>query len=323
MSKAAELIKGILAGERRSLAKAITAIESSRTEDVYLSEEILNAVSSNEFKSIRIGISGVPGAGKSTFIEAFGMYVISLGHKVAVLAVDPTSPISGGSILGDKTRMAELAQSDLAFIRPSPTGGNLGGVARKTKDAITLCEAAGYDVIIVETVGVGQSEIAVADMTDIFLLLLLANAGDELQGIKKGIMEMADIVIINKADGSNKVAAELARKEFQNAINLFKHKLDYWNAPVLTISSLQKIGIDTIWDQVIHFKEVSGKHITKKREEQNEKWLWTYVQDRISRELQSLKENDINVKETEKNFKESKISLRKAVEQILGEYKKL
>ncbi|MBP7281042.1 MAG: methylmalonyl Co-A mutase-associated GTPase MeaB [Leptospiraceae bacterium] len=317
-----ELVQGILEGNRRALAKSITLVESSREEDAKLADEILSGISKKHTSSIRIGISGVPGAGKSTFIEAFGMYVISQGKKVAVLAVDPTSPITGGSILGDKTRMPELTQSMNAFIRPSPTSGNLGGVTRKTKDTILLCEAAGYEVIIVETVGVGQSEVAVADMTDIFLLLLLAGAGDELQGIKKGIMEMADLILINKADGANKINAENARHEFENALRLFKPKYKYWTSPVLTISSLLKIGIPEVWEKIQNFVTASGGQITINRKTQYDKWLWSYLQNKIYYEIQHLKENNPLISKLQNDVKENRISIRTAVESILQEYKK-
>lgn len=317
-----ELIQGILEGNRRALAKSITLIESSRESDTKLADEIIAGVSTKHISSIRIGISGVPGAGKSTFIEAFGMYVISLGKKVAVLAVDPTSPITGGSILGDKTRMPELTQSINAFIRPSPSSGNLGGVTRKTKDTILLCEAAGYEVIIVETVGVGQSEVAVADMTDIFLLLLLAGAGDELQGIKKGIMEMADIILINKADGNNKINAENARHEFENALRLFKPKYKYWTSPVITISSLLKQGIPDVWGKIQNFISASGEELIVNRKIQYEKWLWSYLQNKIYYEIQHLKESNLQVLKLQEDVKENRISIRMAVESILHEYKK-
>ncbi len=317
-----ELIQGVLAGNRRALAKSITLVESSLSEDAKTADEILYGITGKSTSSIRIGISGVPGAGKSTFIEAFGMYVISQGKKVAVLAVDPTSPITGGSILGDKTRMPELTQSMNAFIRPSPTSGNLGGVTRKTKDTILLCEAAGYDVIIVETVGVGQSEVAVADMTDIFLLLLLAGAGDELQGIKKGIMEMADIILINKADGANKINAENARHEFENALRLFKPKYKYWNSPVITISSLLKIGITNVWEKIQDFISASGEQITINRKTQYDKWLWSHLQNQIYYDIQNLKENNPLILKLQEDVKENKISIRTAVNSILQEYKK-
>ncbi|HMZ64002.1 MAG TPA: methylmalonyl Co-A mutase-associated GTPase MeaB [Leptospiraceae bacterium] len=317
-----ELIKGILEGNRRALAKSITLVESSRFEDAKLSDEVLSGVAGHSTKSIRIGISGVPGAGKSTFIEAFGMHVISQGKKVAVLAVDPTSPITGGSILGDKTRMPELTQSENAFIRPSPTSGNLGGVARKTKDTILLCEAAGYEVIIVETVGVGQSEVAVFDMTDIFLLLLLAGAGDELQGIKKGIMEMADIILINKADGSNTINAENAKHEFENALRLFKPKNSFWKSPVLTVSSLLKTGIPTVWETIQNFIDASGEQMSINRKSQYDKWLWSYLQNQIYYELQTLKEKNPKIKKIEEDVRDNRLSIRTATHTILEEYKK-
>lgn len=321
MSDIKNLIEDLLAGNRRALAKTITIIESSRKEDYKLADEILLAIKDKKTNSIRIGISGVPGVGKSTFIEAFGMYLISIGKKVAVLAVDPTSPITGGSILGDKTRMTELTASYSAFIRPSPSSGSLGGVARKTRDTIILCEKAGYDVILVETVGVGQSEVAVESMTDFFLLLLLANAGDELQGIKKGIMEMADLILINKADGDNKIKAENARTEFENAIKLFKPKYKHWNAKVQTVSSLEKTKIELVWQTMQEFVNCSEEIILENRKKQNQNWLWSSVRDQFERELIELKNSNLEIESIEKKYLRDEVSLRTASSKILEKYK--
>src|SRR5690554_774688 len=227
-----KIISGINAGKLRALAKGITLIESRKTEHIQQATQVLEALLPHTGNALRIGISGVPGVGKSTFIEAFGLHLLQQGFKVAVLAVDPSSQISGGSILGDKTRMEQLAREENAFIRPSPAGETLGGVARKTRETMLLCEAAGYDIIIVETVGVGQSEIAVAAMVDVFILMQLAGAGDELQGIKKGVMEIADAIVINKADGNNKAAAELARQQYVNALHIMRPKSPNWTVPV-------------------------------------------------------------------------------------------
>jgi LAO/AO transport system kinase len=241
-----ELTEGIRAGERRALARGITLIESTHPEDAADAREILRELLPETGKSKRIGITGVPGVGKSTFIEAFGLFLIGEGHRVAVLAVDPSSPFSGGSILGDKTRMEKLGRCDEAYIRPSPTGGNLGGVSRKTREAILLCEAAGYDIVLVETVGVGQSEYEVASMTDLFLVMLLPNAGDALQGIKRGILELADLLVVNKADGETLKMAAHARGEFEQALHMIAPKYSALPAPVMQCSALQQTGLTEI-----------------------------------------------------------------------------
>ncbi|WP_136807092.1 methylmalonyl Co-A mutase-associated GTPase MeaB [Desulfosediminicola flagellatus] len=243
-------IDGILDGNRLMLARTITLIESILPVHQEAARTIIDKILPKTGNSVRLGITGVPGAGKSTFIESFGTMLTAMGHKVAVLAIDPSSTRSGGSILGDKTRMEKLSVDPNAFIRPSPSGGNLGGVARKTREAMLACEAAGFDVIIVETVGVGQSETTVASMVDFFMVLMIAGAGDELQGIKKGVLEVADAIVINKSDGDNIVRAEAAQKEYQAALHLLMPRSPHWNPPVLTCSSLRAIGLDNIWDTV-------------------------------------------------------------------------
>lgn len=281
-----KIISGISEGKLRALAKGITLIESRKTEHIQQATEVLETLLPRTGNSLRIGISGVPGVGKSTFIEAFGLSLLRQGHKVAVLAVDPSSQISGGSILGDKTRMEQLAREENAFIRPSPAGETLGGVARKTRETMLLCEAAGYDIIIVETVGVGQSEIAVAAMVDVFVLMQLAGAGDELQGIKKGVMEIADAIVINKADGSNMAAAELARQQYSNALHIMRPKSPNWSVPVLTCSALKDIGIDNVWETLEEYRtcmRASGEFEEKRRQQARE-WMWTLLQDDL-REL--------------------------------------
>src|SRR5210317_1087126 len=255
MIKLQDIADGVRAGNVRALAKAITLIESRNLDHSLAATTLLDELLPDTGNSIRIGISGVPGAGKSTFIEALGMSLLSQGHKVAVLAVDPSSQISGGSILGDKTRMEELSRQANAFIRPSPSSGTLGGVARKTRETMLACEAAGFDVIIVETVGVGQSETTVASMVDFFLVLMLAGAGDELQGIKKGILELADAIAINKADGDNVENAKRAVKAYETALSLLNPSSPSWKAPVLTCSALEMIGIEDIWNVVLDHKE--------------------------------------------------------------------
>ncbi|MFN4122958.1 MAG: methylmalonyl Co-A mutase-associated GTPase MeaB [Flavobacteriales bacterium] len=265
----------ILSGERLALSKAITLIESTREEDRKAADKLLNELIGHSGKSIRIGISGVPGVGKSTFIEALGMTLINKGHKVAVLAVDPSSNQGKGSILGDKTRMSELSAQKNAFIRPSPSSGSLGGVAAKTRESIVLCEAAGFDVIIVETVGVGQSEIAVSGMVDFFLLLMLAGAGDELQGIKRGIMEIADLIVVNKADGDNVAAANAARQAYARALQLFSVKDSGWTPAVLTCSAIEQKGLDAILTQIEQFKIFVSANgfFTQNRKKQEIEWF--------------------------------------------------
>ncbi len=280
-------IAALRAGNRRALAKAITLIESRRDDHRLQAQDILEAVLPCTGNSVRIGITGVPGVGKSTFIEAFGLYLLGLGKKVAVLAVDPSSPVAGGSILGDKTRMEELSRRDEAFIRPSPSEGALGGVAHKTRETMLLCEAAGYDVIIVETVGVGQSEYEVASMVDFFLVLMLPNAGDELQGIKRGIMELADGIVVNKADGDGAVFAEQTRQHYQNALQLLKHP-DYWQPRVVCCSALQHAAIDSVWAMISDYcvaSEAAGE-FAGKRAGQNVEWMKKLLHEMIDLRLQ-------------------------------------
>ena len=274
------LVEGVLAGRRRALAKAITLVESTRADHRQRAQTVLAALLPATGRSIRIGISGVPGVGKSTFIEALGMYLIAQQHRVAVLAVDPSSSVTGGSILGDKTRMELLSQRTEAFIRPSPSGGSLGGVAAKTREALLLCEAAGYDIIIVETVGVGQSETAVAGMTDCFVLLQLPNAGDDLQAIKKGIMELADVVVFNKAD-IDPTAAQAAASQMRSALGMLKSASPAWRPPVLTLSAMRKDGLDGFWDTISRFREAltaSGDFAARRRHQALD-WMWQQIND--------------------------------------------
>lgn len=246
-----DLAAGLVAGDRRALARAVTLVESSRDDDRARAVELLAAVHPHAGGTHRIGISGPPGAGKSTFVEALGIHLLSAGHRVAVLAVDPTSTRSGGSILGDKTRMAELARRPEAYIRPSPSGGDLGGVAARTGEAITLCEAAGYDIVLVETVGVGQSEVAVADLVDTFTLLVSPGGGDELQGVKRGIMELADVVVVTKADGDLLDAARRAEADHRHAVHFLRRRVEAWEPPVLAASALTGAGIAEVWDALV------------------------------------------------------------------------
>lgn len=285
------LAKGVLAGERRSVARAITLIESTRADHREAAEVLLQEILPHSGRSIRVGITGVPGAGKSTFIEAFGLHVVDQGHKLAVLAVDPSSPRTGGSILGDKTRMEELSRDTRAFIRPSPSSCTLGGVARRTREAMLVCEAAGFDVVVVETVGVGQSETAVADMVDMFLLLLVPGGGDELQGIKKGIVELADAIVVNKADGDLAGAAKRAARDYTNALHLLAPASTAWTVPVLTCSALERAGVADVWSTIGKYRDsmnTSGRFISR-RAEQAHAWMWNEIAETL---LQTLKDDD-------------------------------
>ena len=278
-----DLISQIIEGNITALSRAITLIESSNPNHLKQANNIIKGCLEYANASVRIGITGVPGVGKSTFIEAFGMHLTSTGKKVAVLAVDPSSSLSKGSILGDKTRMEDLVKNDNAFIRPSPSGNSLGGVARKTRETIILCEAAGFDVILIETVGVGQSETAVHSMVDFFLLLKLAGAGDELQGIKRGIIEMADAIAINKADGENLKAAKLAKVEFNRALHLYPQKDSEWQPKVLLCSALKREGIEEVWNMIQSYIKHSkaNNYFEHHRKEQNKFWLLQTIEDRL------------------------------------------
>ena len=279
-------IKKLLNGERRSLAKAITLVESSRPTDQANAQKLLQEILPHTGNSIRLGITGVPGVGKSTFIENFGLLLINSGHKVAVLAIDPSSPISGGSILGDKTRMENLSQNENAFIRPTPSLGFLGGVAQKTRESILLCEAAGFNYILVETVGVGQSEYEVADMVDFFLVLMLPNAGDELQGIKKGILELADAVVINKSDGDILPQATQTFAQYSSAMELMRHD-PHWKAQVLQCSALENKNLDTIYKMILEYQKVTVESgfFKEKRLAQNEEWFKKLILELINNKL--------------------------------------
>ena len=298
-----QLLPGLLHGtapvQRRAMAKAITLLESTRTDHRALADELLTAMLPHTGQSFRLGISGVPGVGKSTFIEALGLYLIAQGHRVAVLAVDPSSSVSGGSILGDKTRMEHLSVHHQAYIRPSPSSGTLGGVAEKTRESMLVCEAAGYDVVLVETVGVGQSETAVANMTDMFCLLQLPNAGDDLQAIKKGVMELADLVVINKADIDG-AAATRAEAQITSALRLLgqhgnpdnaHHNETQWHAKVVQISALLNQGVDAFWSAVSEFKglQVNNGRFATRRQQQALSWMWERIDAGLK---QNFRQND-------------------------------
>jgi len=277
------LFKQIIEGNIQALSETITLLESKNNSDYLKAQEIIKLVIPYTAKSIRIGITGVPGVGKSTFIESFGTFLTEKGHKVAVLAIDPSSEKSRGSILGDKTRMSNLAANYNAYIRPTATSGSLGGVAQKTRESILLCEAAGFDIVLIETVGVGQSETAVHSMTDFFLLLMLAGAGDELQGIKRGIMEMADSILISKTDGDNVKYANIARLDYKNALHLFPANENNWIPKVETLSSLDNHGIPKIWDIISEFKKLTTEntHFELKRNQQQKYWMNESLKNRV------------------------------------------
>ncbi len=278
-----QYIDGILAGDRLVLSRAITLVESRRADDQALAQQVLGAILPKIGNSTRIGITGVPGVGKSTFIESFGTYLTDLGHRLAVLTVDPTSQRSGGSLLGDKTRMETLSMNASAYIRPSPAGDSLGGVAHRTRETMLLCEAAGFDVLLVETVGVGQSETVVHGMVDFFLLLMLAGAGDELQGMKRGIMELADALAITKADGDNLSPANRARIEYQNALHLFPPTGTGWFPPVVTCSAMTGTGVKDIWQTIQEHQQltIQNGHRTQQRQEQQLTWFRSLVRQRL------------------------------------------
>ena len=317
-----DLIKGILEGNIAALSRAISLVESTNPKHLSKANEVVNACLPFANNSIRIGITGIPGVGKSTFIEAFGKYLTSLGKKVAVLAVDPSSTISHGSILGDKTRMEELVKDKNAFIRPSASGETLGGVARKTRESITLCEAFGFDTILIETVGVGQSETAVHSMVDYFLLMKIAGAGDELQGIKRGIMEMADTIVINKADGDNINKAKLAKAEFNRALHLFPAKKSGWIPTASTCSSYTKDGIPEVWKTISdYFELVKANHyFEQKRKDQNQFWMMETINEQLKSNFYNHPEIIKLLEENKKAVQNDEISPFAAAMILLNAY---
>ena len=312
------LADDLRSGHRAALARAITLIESRRGDHQAAARELVQALLRETGKAIRVGITGSPGVGKSTTIDALGMFLIERGHKVAVLAVDPSSARTGGSILGDKTRMARLSASDDAYIRPSPASGTLGGVAAKTREAMLLCEAAGFDVVLVETVGIGQSETAVCDMTDFFLALMLPGAGDELQGIKKGLVELADMIAVNKADGDNVKRANLAAGEYRSALHILSPRSQHWHPPVVTYSALTGAGIDTIWQKILDHRtamNASGEFEARRRDQQV-KWMWSMFEQLTMARLRADASVRAKVKRIETEVAAGRISPALAAEQI-------
>jgi len=317
-----DYIKGILNQDRAILGRAITLIESQSNKHRDTAQTILNQLTSYTGQSIRVGITGVPGVGKSTFIEALGCYLLEKGHRIAVLAVDPSSSLTGGSILGDKTRMEKLSRDRRCFIRPSPSSGTLGGVAQKTRETIMICEAAGFDVILIETVGVGQSEITVRSMVDFFLLLMLANAGDELQGIKKGIMEMADAILINKADGENKIRSESAKNEFERALHYLQPTIEGWRSHAYTCSSVTGDGISEIWDVVTSFcnKTKSSGIFFKQRKKQTLQWFHFLIEEQLKNMFFQNPEVKTLLPQIKKDITASRYTPYSALTRIMKQY---
>ncbi|MFD2129750.1 methylmalonyl Co-A mutase-associated GTPase MeaB [Pseudogracilibacillus auburnensis] len=314
------LVEKIISGSRLELAQGITLIESVRKQDQSYAQELLQKALPHTGASVRIGISGVPGAGKSTFIETFGLMLCELGYKVAVLAIDPSSTVTGGSILGDKTRMQNLANHPNAFIRPSPTSGTLGGVHRKTRETMLLCEAAGYDVILIETVGVGQSETAVRNMVDFFALLALTGAGDDLQGMKKGIMEITDLIIVHKADGENRKLAKRTVREYKQILHYLQPATPGWQSTALPVSSLQKTGHKEVWELIQAFKEkmLESNFWKTRRQEQTKSWFHDMIHDRLIESFFNEEGKKRVVSELEKSILNSDVTVTAAVEQLFA-----
>ncbi|MGE7922608.1 methylmalonyl Co-A mutase-associated GTPase MeaB [Viridibacillus arvi] len=315
-----ELAKQVLAGSRLHLSKAITLLESTNKYHKEKGQELLQELLPHTGNSIRIGITGVPGAGKSTFIEAFGGKLCNMGHKVAVLAIDPSSSLTGGSILGDKTRMEELTRNPRAFIRPSPSAGTLGGVHKKSRETMLLCEAAGYDIILIETVGVGQSETIVRGMVDFFLLLVLTGAGDELQGMKKGIMELADIIVVHKADGDNVRSAKKTVAEYKQFIHFLQQATPGWTTQSMAVSSYENIGLEKVWDTILQFKEIGEEtdYWSTRRNEQTTEWFRSMITDHLIDSFYGVPERKQQVKSLEEQILQGRLTVTQGVDQLFN-----
>ncbi len=312
-------VQGVLLRDRAALGRAITLIESRNPEHQKMAQEVLLRLLPHAGHGHRVGITGIPGAGKSTFIEALGVNLTRSGHRVAVLAVDPTSKRTGGSILGDKTRMAQLSADTNAFIRPSPSSGTLGGVTRTTRETMLVCEAAGYDVILIETVGAGQSETAVADMVDFFLVLMLPGAGDELQGIKKGVLELADMIAVNKAEGDNEGRAKRAAHDYANALHILKPASPTWSPPVITCSGLYNIGLDKLWAKIVEHRArlTESGELQDKRRQQQIQWMWSMMEDRLMDALRRHPQVIHDLPATERDVIEGRLTATLAVDHLL------
>jgi LAO/AO transport system kinase len=315
-------VRSVLDGSRAGIARAITLVESTRPDHRAVAQQLLSELLPHTGKAIRVGITGVPGVGKSTFIDEFGTMLTGAGHRVAVLAVDPSSSRTGGSILGDKTRMHRLATDPAAFVRPSPSSGTLGGVARATRESMVIMEAAGYDVVLVETVGVGQSEIAVASMVDTFVLLALARAGDQLQGIKKGVLELADVIAVNKADGPHEKDARAAARELASALRLLQDPGAAWRTPVLTCSALENVGLDEVWARIERHRAMleSTGELDRRRRDQQVGWTWNLVHDQLLTRLHADPRVRAIVPELERKVRDGSVPATTAAEEILDAF---
>jgi LAO/AO transport system kinase len=317
-----DYVEGVLSGNRTMLARAITLVEINSDKHISTAQEVLKKVLPATGNSLRIGITGSPGVGKSTFIESFGSFLCKNGHRVAVLAIDPSSQKTRGSVLGDKTRMEELSRFENAFIRPSAAGGTLGGVARKTRESVLICEAAGYDVILIETVGVGQSEVTVRSMVDFFLLMLLPGGGDELQGIKKGVMELADAIVINKADGDNQTTAKITKQEYQQAVHYIQPATKGWETQVMLASALNNLGIEEIWETIKKFedklKDIGG--FDDRRQKQTLEWMYSMIEEGLKHKFYQTQKISDELPEIEKNILSGNITPTKAADHLLKSF---
>lgn len=320
-----DYVAGVRAGDPAIVARAITLVESSNRRHREVAQQVVLELLGDAGGAHRVGITGVPGVGKSTFIDQLGVNLTARGHRVAVLAVDPTSSRTGGSILGDKTRMDRLAVDPNAFIRPSPAGSTLGGVTRATRETILICEAAGFDVVLVETVGVGQSETVVADMVDFFLVLMIAGAGDDLQGIKKGVLELADMVAVNKADGDNATRAQLAAADYRAALHLIRPASPTWTPPVLTCSGLSNLGLEELWDQVLTHREKMGAtgELDERRRGQQVRWMWSMLDERLRDDLRANEQVTEQIGRLEAQVRRGELTATMAVDAVWARYLEL